>query len=55
MNEGEIDYKRIIHNLLKSEIKVSKKVKKIENKYKEIEEEKDGNDKIGISRNARKW
>lgn len=55
MNEGGIDYKKIIHNLLKGEIKVSKKVKKIENKYKEIEEERNGNDKIGTGGNARKW
>ena len=41
--DNEIDYQKIIHNLLRGEIKVLKKVKKIEKKYKEIEEEKNGN------------
>ena len=52
MNEGGIDYQEIIHNLLKGEIKISKRVKKVEKKYKEIEEEQNGNNEIGTCGNV---
>lgn len=43
IEKGGINYQKIIHDLLKDEIKITKKVKKIEKKYKEVEEEKNGN------------
>ena len=46
MNEGSIDYQEIIHKLLKGEIRVLREIKKVEKKYKEVEEKKNGNNEI---------
>ena len=49
MNEGDVDYQKIIHKLLNNEIKTFKEVKKVEKKYKE---KKDGDNEIRTCRNA---
>jgi len=52
MSERGIDYKGIIHKLLKGEIRAMKEIKKVEKKYKEIEEKKNGNNEIRTCGNA---